>query len=53
MDAVETIRQIKGLIEDWESGEENAAVVVLRISAVLAARATGDIGPTPPPEIRS
>jgi hypothetical protein len=53
MDAVETIRQIKGLIEDWESGEENAAVVVLRISAVLAAQSTGDIGPTIPPEIRS
>lgn len=53
VDAVETIRGIKAAIEDFESGDENAVVVVMRIAAMCAARSSHGIGKQPPPELQS
>jgi len=53
VDAVETIRRIKSAVEDFESGDENAVVVVMRIAAMFASGPSYWIGKAPPPELRS
>lgn len=53
VDAVETIRRIKSAVEDFDSGDENAVVVVMRIAAMFAARSSHGIGKQPPPELQS